>query len=919
MERDQIADLLKKLPTLANTRMSGHGHAVWISWRGEQAAAMSQTFLDYGGIHMVSDRHQALWFFFTTDVFLALARLEIWARLNPLPVFVQVMPASLPVGFKLETSLGLESSLTKQQAPVVDEFTVFVHPKSMEAAKSIPGLTFVDAPKTAGLAAQLWKHFDADQRLPYTTSLGWYMVLKPLGSAIDKAFQTGWREFFHVVEPLTKRLKLQYITHDFFVMLPLSNLRELRQWCKEFLVLVEQVKQEGGAYWPCVQGIVEKKGLNFNTELYKKVLLDWDQLAPDFPHMSYRTALLLGEGFRINDVRFKVDEGSLEDWCNVSLESGERGLEVELHVELPARLVVGPHGHCFYCGQRSHPLQECPSRQLDELDPDIWERVTLLDFATIEKGLHEVDELLASNPDALPALLREDRVPAQLVRAMFEIGSPFQFRMQATAWRAFGREYPRGLQQLGPKTSEGFWEGLQLLQHGDLVNLERQIAKELFKNPRSLPCTVLRGFAALERGDLLRAQQVFAEAEKLTTAPLQQSAVIFLQGRVLEAQGKLQQASNYYKRVVQVSPRWLDGLYRQGVCQVKMGFAEQAFGLFQNLISRNPVYFNFVLLDPELERGHMQMLSSLSALWTQAQARAEEERAMAEELRNDVGKWFPEGHPFHAEMTGRITEIMKLTQVESYVAYARLAQQRAMLAKEMMLQVEEEGRRIKKRFTNYLDRLKEVQRESSWFPFPKLLMEFNKDFNFCVKSINWSHSQHFQMAENFRKAADLVETVDEKIANLEDRLKTLKIVRDSTLFVILMFRGFLWLGLASLLLSLLALPLLGFYGSSIGFGWAEHMSFRQQLELQGGMFVILAIISLALSAVRTALVFDKRKEKIFRQAEAQARKAAETRAAQRGRGGASPPKVSPPSPKAPSRTASKQAQKSLPQGGTKRR
>ncbi len=883
MEREQIADLLKKLPTMANSRMSGYGHAVWISWLGEQSAALSQTFLDYGGIHMASERHQSLWFFFTTDVFLALARLEIWARLNPLPVFVQVMPANLPVGFKLEITLSLESSLTQQQAPPVDEFTVLVHPKSVEAAKSIPGLTFTDIPKTPGLALQLWKRFGADPRLPYTTSLGWYMVLKPLGSAIDKSFQSGWREFFHRVEPLTKRLKLQYITHNFFVMLPLSNLRELRQWCKEFLLLVEQVKLEGGPYWPCVQGIVEKKGLNFNTDLHKKVLLDWDQLAPDFPHMSYRAALLLGEGFRINDVRFKVDEGSLADWCNVSLESGERSQDTELRVELPARLVVGPHGHCFYCGQRSHPLQECPSRQLDELDAEVWERLALLNFPAFESGLQEVDGLLAANPDSLPTLLREDRVPAQLVRAMFEIGSLFQFRMQAAVWRAFGREYPRGLHQMGPKANEASWEGLQLLQQGDLVNLERLITKELFRNPRSFPCTVLRGYAALERNDLLRAMQVFAEVEKLATTPLQQSSVIFLQGRVLEIQSKLQQASNYYKRAMQVSPRWLDALYRQGVCQVKMGFAEQAFGLFQNLIMRNPNYFNYALLDPELERGHMQMLAALSGLWLQAQARAEEERSLAEALRNDLGKWFPEGHPFHTEMSGRMTEMMKLTQVENYVAYARLAQQRALLGKEMMMQVEEEGRRIKKRFTNYLDRLKVVQRESSWFPFPKLLLEFNKEFNFCVKSINWSHSQHFQMAETFRKAADLVDTVDTKIANLEDRLKTLKIVRDSTLFVILMFRGFLWLGLASMLFSLLALPLLGFYGSSIGLGWAEDMTFRQQLELQGGLFVILAFLSLALSAVRTALVFDKRKEKIFREAEASARKMTEARAAQRSR------------------------------------
>ncbi|GAB7080212.1 tetratricopeptide repeat protein [Megalodesulfovibrio paquesii] len=884
MERNQLIDLVKKLPNLANTRMLGHGHVVWVSWQGEPASAMGQTFLDYGGIRLATDRHQSLWFFFNTDVFLALARLEIWARLNPMPVFVQVMPGNLPVGYKLEVSLNLDSALGKQHAPEVDEFTVLVHPKSVEAAKSIPGLVFKDAPKTGGLAPQLWKRMEADQRLPYTTSMGWYVVLKPLGNALDKAFQSGWREYFFKIEPLTKRLKVQYITQDFFLMLPLSNLRELRQWCKEYLLMVAQAKQEGSAYWPCVQSIVEKKGLNFNTELYKKILLDWDQLAPDFPHMSYRTALLMGEGFHINDVRFKVDEGTLDDWCNVSLEASELGQENTLHVELPTRLVVGPHGHCFYCGQRSHPMQECPSRHLEELDSQVWEQLTLLDFSAIEKGLNEVDGLLAKDADALNNLLRQETVPALLVRAMFEIGSVFQFRMQTSIWRAVGREYPRGLQQLGPKTNDAHWEGLSLLQHGDLVNLDRLITKELFKNPRSLPLTMLRGFSALERGDMLRAASVFGEAEKLASTPVQQSSVVFLQGRVLEVQGKLQQASNFYKRALQVSPRWLDAAYRQSVCQVKMGFAEQAFTYFQDVITRNPNFFNYVLLDPELERGHMQMLVALSGLWAQAQQRAAEERALAEDLRDDLGKWFPEGHPYQAEMAARITEMMKLTQVENYVAYARLSQQRVALSKEMMLQVEEESRRIKKRFTNYLERLKVVRHESSWFPFPKLLVEFNKEFNFCAKSINWSHTQHFQVAENFRKAADLVETVEDKLDDLEDRLKTLKIVRDSTLFVILMFKSFLWLGLGSMIVSLLALPLLSFYGGKVGMGWAEQLTFRQQLELQGGMFVVLAIISLAVAALRTALIFDKRKERLFREAEAQAR-TAESRANPGARGG----------------------------------
>lgn len=879
MERESLSQLLKKLPTLNNSRMTAHGFAVWVAWRGEGSGAVAQTFTDHGGIRLVTERTQALWFFFSTDIFLALARLEIWSRLNPMPVFVQVLPGSMLLGFKLEIALGLDVVLGNQHAPHVEEFTVIVHPKGVEAAKALPGFTFTDALKIPGLASMLWKRLSADPRLPYASSLGWFMVLKPLGNPIDKVFQAGWREFLAEIEAIASRMKIQYLIHDFFLMLPLGNLRELRTWCKEYLAMVLRARQEGTAYWPCVQAIADRKGMHFGADLPRKIPLDWDQLAPDFPHLSYRNAFLLGEGFKINDVRFKVDEGSIDDWCNVSLLGGEQQVEAALHVELPKRLVAGPNVHCFYCGQRSHILTDCPSRQLQHLEADIWEQVATLNFADIEAGLVKVDAILARNPEGLAALLHEGQdVPSLLVRAMFEIGAPFQLRMLAAVWRSMGREYPRGLRQLGPQASEPQWDALELFRQGDLVNTERVVARELFKNPRGLQLITLRGLVALERGDAARASQFFAEAEKVSTTPLQQSSCLFLQGRVLEMQGKLQQAANFYKRALQVSPRWLEATYRQGVCQVKLGFAEQAFDFFQDLIGRNPHFFNYALLDPELERGHLQMLTSLSNVWTQAQARAEEEKINAEQLKADVGKWFPPEHPRHEELSQRVDNLTRLITIENYVAFTRLVQERVIIARDLMQHVDEESRKIKGRFTNYLERLKVVQHESSWFPFPKLLLEFNKEFNFCVKNINWAQTQHFQMAENFRKASELVDVIENKVKDLEGRMKTLRIVRDSTLFVVLMFKSFLWMGLVCFVVSALALPLLGFYGTAIGFGWVGDLTLRKQIELQAGMFIILSIIALAIAAVRTALVFDARKEKLFRQAEEQAKRLAQNRA-----------------------------------------
>ena len=79
--------------------------------------------------------------------------------------------------------------------------------------------------------------------------------------------------------------------------------------------------------------------------------------------------------------------------------------------------------------------------------------------------------------------------------------------------------------------------------------------------------------------------------------------------------------------------------------------------------------------------------------------------------------------------------------------------------------------------------LKSVQREAAWFPFPTLLREFNRDFNFCAAKLNWMRTASLAEAENFHKTREFLPQVDEHIRTLRTRLITLRIVRDSTFFV----------------------------------------------------------------------------------------------------------------------------------------
>ncbi len=865
----KLEELLQRLPYIGEARMVTSGFGVWVVWKTDVSAGVTQTLSDYGGLLVSQGRHQALWFFFSSDVALALARLEVWARLNPVPVFSQLMPLRLLLGMKLERSVSVEGGLANQEAVPPDEFQVLVHPKLHENIKAIPGLSLIPAPKLTGLASLPWKMLQADPRLPYQSSMGWYQVLKPLGNPLDKAFQAGWREFFSPLEELVKRLKLPFLLQDSYVLFPLENLRQLRMWCKEYLLLVQRLKEEQpGAYWPCVMAIVDKKGLNFNVELPRRLSLDWDQLMPDFPHMFYRTALLLAEGFRINDVRFSVDQSKVEDWCNVSLSGELEVAEGSLQIELPKRLVTGKETFCFYCGLRNHPLTSCPSRAMAELRPEIWDKVALLGLSQMRAGLVAVDAAMAGTPlEGVESLLLGGAPENLLIQAMFEINSPSQHRMARVIWRSTGKDYPRGLTQLGAEEKGAVIEALQSIQAGELIQAERLLSQAALRSPRGIPPRTLQGFTALERGDALKAQGLWKECESLSTSPLQQAYFMFLQARCLEIQGKLQLASSLYKQVLVITPRWLDAQYRQGVCLVKMGFAEQAMGFFGDIIVRDHHMFNRVLIDPELERGHIHLLSSMFEAWNASAAKALEERRALDRSKEEVGKWFTEDHPFKEEATAHLDALIRLGEIENYVAYNRLIQGRVNFTRDLQLKIEEEVGKLRDRFGSFRDRLKVIHGEAAWFPFPRLLVEFNKDFNHCVRVLNWSFSQHFQVADNFRKAQEHVNSVEEKLGGLEKQLKTLKVVRDSTLFVLILGKTFFWLELSGLVLSLLGVPLLVYLSQKMGYSWATAMNEQQKYELRTGLVLVLSIAALAVSSLRTALIFEGRKEKLFRKAQ----------------------------------------------------
>jgi tetratricopeptide (TPR) repeat protein len=847
------------------------GFGLWIVWKGQLDPGFNTMLVDYGGCRLAEESGQALWFFLGDEALRVLGRILVWGRVTPMPVFLEAVPATMQVGPKFERTLSISVELSRQNTSPPDGVEVFIHPNLKGHVPLIPGLTSEPVKPGMGLARVAFERLVADPGLAYESGLNWLCVIHPLGDPLSRETAGGWRNIAAELVDVMDRLGMKFLRHEGFLISETAGLRLFRSWCRDTITRIARLKEEGeeSRYWPSVLAAVPAKGRSLSKDLPHRLGLDWNKLAPDFPHMPYRSAFLLGEDFLIQEARYLSRGVKLDDWCSVNLVTIQ---DVEptgaLAVPLPGSLSGGEARPCFYCGLTNHEARQCPSKSLAAPGPEIWDRFGQLDIGRLEDLSKGLESAMAA--DLLPAMAKSlagDQEKDVLLRAIFEIDMPAQTRMLETVWRSLGKEMPAGLAQRGPREGEFVWDALAALRSGNGEAYEAAMSQALLRYPRAYQPKSLQGFYAMEGGDWTKATYYWQESARLCYTALQRCYFLFLQARALETQEDYHKAIALYRDCLGQGPRWTEPVYRQGVCLVKMGFTDQGMQYFSQLLRGDTAFFNRVMVDPELERGRLQVLSALWRIWKAAQDEVKAHLETLAGLSESVRAHFLDGEPYLTEIETRVQELGKLSKVNNYVSFKRLDEGVSLLREEYQKKLDAEIKVMGQNQTRQFEDLKGVQREAAWFPFPALLHEFNRDFNFCAAKLNWMRTAPMAEAENFHKAREYLPQVDERIRTLRTRLITLRIVRDSTFFVMLLGRNFMWMEVAGLGLSLVLVPVFVYLFQSSGQAWVANMVEQQKWQLQKGLVVILSIAALALAAVKTALTFDGKKRKLFKLAE----------------------------------------------------
>lgn len=887
----QLSQLLSRLPELKDVHMSTMGHVLWLCWHKALPPAVNQVLLNYGGMQVAEDHEQSIWFFFTGDVFLAIARLVVWGNFNELPLSVELFPGRLEISGGGEVNFSLDGSLRSQEMMVLDDIEVWIHPKSREGKGLLPGIEFESHKGRQGMAQVDWAHPIVDVRMPYASTQAWYAILHPLGSPLDKAYQEGWYAMLKRVDELLQQHKIKSIVDQSYVMIAIDNLLMLRTFMRDYMRLTRKEGGEGenegeqaqgnGSIWPCVCVVADRNNLNFNVDLPKKINLQWDKLMPDFPYISYRNAYLLGSGFSVRDLRFTGEQTSVDTWCNVILNDEANGVQtIPLMMAGQLTTTDDSTGGCFYCGIASHKAIDCPTRTYLPSHSEIWEDVAELDLDTINKNFQHIEKVLEDQGVAgYEGLLEGDGEASVVMRAVLDISALCQLRNIPRYWLYRMREPQEG-DEVPKRDDSPAWDLLEQfirLDKEDLPDFERKLAKIVNQNQRDSRLHMLQGFVCVEKNDLERAIPHFTEAASLTPNPSIQAWNEFLLAHVEEELGHYPKAIEQFTQIWRMMPSWTEALYRSIVCRVKMGFAEQVLDQIAQLILKQPSYFNRILLDPGLERGRLLILSSLHDIWDNAHKRAAAEHPAINAMEKRMSEWFDEDHPVSLRLGPKLRHLEKLSVVHNYIAFLRVVELRPGVEQEVDDAINHEIEELRNRYKYYLDVLQNIRDEASWFPFPTALKDFSKEFNESASIINWAFACNFNEADSFKQAQNSIPRLNTLLRRLKRRLKGLRMVRDGTLFSMLLGKTFLLVETIGLLFSFVAVPIIVFWGDKIGLGWLRNMLGGNQMAILKVLVIIVTVISLGIGALRTTLLFDSRREKLLQRSREEREKAQQER------------------------------------------
>lgn len=861
-----IHSILNNLPQISNKIISTPGFCVWICWRDGPDSYISQILEESGGLEIARNPHQSLWFFFSVEVtFYALSRVDVWGKQMAAGVTAFTFPGELIVGqrqtLRVEFDQIFEDITTENPKSLV---YIYTHPILCPYATSLPNISFYDMTSLEKQGLLGWKMLVADSRLPLAAEQGWFAFLHCVGNPINKQYQKGWEKIFTEIKPFIQEHKLKTSILNGSLSVILTNIQQLRGWVEQLLIIFAEIRDHHqDIYWPCLSLVMDKKNLSFTTDLHEKLNIDWSALAPDTPYLNYKNAFLLGNKFTILDCYSYSIAVDISALCTVGL-SNLFALQSNFN-PLIAKALMPAENVCFYCGSSYHDAVECPTKYLEGVPPNFWKELKLLDFSEINNHYQAIDsDINKYGIKAYTTLLENDNTTSKLLTATFAINSHCQLSNIGRVWQITSRDMDE-VPEKAPPNKEPAWNILRRFtkEGQDIYAIERECLSHIATNPKDWHLHCLRGFISMEKKDYHAALSAWRDAENICSITTHQVWIKFLIARLREIQGFYGDAIDLYAQAQHLLPAWKDLEYRINVCLVKQGFGQDVTHKFLQKLPESPELFHKILVDPELKRGHFHILSQLIPEWEHAYDGFIIDRDTLKQLLHTLKEWFAETDNPMIFYGAQITALLEIGVIKNYLHFLELSTFKEQFEADLTRVIDQEINDTKQEYESCLSQVELIRDEMNWFYFQKALVNFNATFNDCASILNWAFVSDFKEVATYKEARAKLPKLKELTQKLSSKLSTLRLIRDITLFILLMLKTFMRTVIVLGILAVILILVLTFAGDSLGIPSIQSIMRINFLGIINVVGSITLMLSLGLASLKTTLVFDKRRNELL--------------------------------------------------------
>jgi len=455
-------------------------------------------------------------------------------------------------------------------------------------------------------------------------------------------------------------------------------------------------------------------------------------------------------------------------------------------------LSIGQNSPCFYCGNKEHAAQNCPSKHLVDMT-NVLNKLGYLSFDKINDiflaylmSSEEAKQKAVKSPEES----REQETLACL--GFYELKQVFQLRFFKSIWDNKNNEWDRitATKNSGDGKGGFIWLAQDCIRVSNLLQAESILQTCLEKYPADYRVYCAQWFLSIEKADLFQSEYHLDKALHYARTKLQKIFILLLLSRFYDLTGDTDKALKKIREIFIIDPFCTEAAYQEIIFKFRQEKMNEALEQLIKLIRTNREYYVNALIDPDLAKFNRIIHPELKKLFRETRQKAQKMAYSAERKFSTLRKFLEQGDDEIEKADAVLLRIKELAHTDSYFGYldmAYLGDSMISACRRIIIRRKKEfidaAKKTHGRIGNIFSLVRDYHSRLLSNSAYKQLRIVQSEFNQILEAIKFNDFNGFlEMSIRYKE-------ISKELDEIEPELKRLKTILDIKTFLIIFLKN----------------------------------------------------------------------------------------------------------------------------------